>query len=78
MDEKAKSKMTSRKFIAWLVASVVLLGTMTYAFITEDKELALAFIPWWGGITMLYLGANAAGKFAPVQPAEAEEPATEE
>lgn len=77
MDEKTKSRLRSRKFIAWIVASAVLLATVIYAFITKDKELALAFIPWWGAITMLYLGANAAGKFAPSHP-EAEEPAIEE
>lgn len=77
MDETKKAKLSSRKFIAWIVATVVLLATLIYAFITKDKELALTFMPWWGGITMLYLGANAAGKFAPVHPT-AEESATEE
>lgn len=70
MDDKIKTKMASRKFIAEVIASVVLIATIIYAFITKDKELALAFIPWWGGITMFYLGANAADKFKPVHPEE--------
>lgn len=75
--EDTNKKMHSRKFIVWLVATVFFLGSLVYGFITKLDDLALAFIPWWGGISLTYLGANAAGKFAPVRP-EAEAPATEE
>lgn len=63
-EEKTTSKMHSRKFLVWIVASVLQVASTAYAFITEDSTLAVQMLPWWGGISMIYIGANAAQKFA--------------
>lgn len=48
-----KKKLQSRKFIAWLVAT----GVLLYLMITGSVHFP-AFIPWWGGITMFWLGVE--------------------
>lgn len=58
-------KLTSRKFIVWITATVFLAGALVLAFVTRDSALVLSFTPWWGGISMAYIGANVAQKFTP-------------
>lgn len=57
--------MTSRKFIVWISATVFEVGFLILGFITNSTDLALQFIPWWGGISMIYIGGNVAQKFVP-------------
>lgn len=58
-----KKKLSSRKFIVWLTATVFELIALVAGFFTKDFTLAQEFIPWWGGISMLYIGGNVAQKF---------------
>ena len=73
-EDKATKKMHSRKFMVWITATVFELGALAYAFISQDATMALQVVPWWGGISMVYIGANAAQKFAQ----KPEEPGQEE
>ncbi len=62
-EEKTK-KFASRKFIVWIVATVLELAFCAVAFATSDISLAREFIPWWGSISLVYIGGNVAQKFA--------------
>lgn len=62
-EEKSK-KFASRKFIVWIVATVLELAFCAVAFVTSDISLAQEFIPWWGSISLVYIGGNVAQKFA--------------
>ncbi len=62
-EEKSK-KFASRKFIVWIVATVLELAFCAVAFVTNDISLAQEFIPWWGSISLVYIGGNVAQKFA--------------
>ena len=55
MNEKLKS----RKFQAWLVASVFEAAAIAFSLITKDPKMTELLTPWWGGITMVYIGGNA-------------------
>lgn len=71
MEDKTNSKFNSRKFIVWLTATCLYVSFIAYAFVTGDSSVAREFTPWWGGITVTYLGANAVQKFAtPTTPGE--------
>lgn len=70
MTEKKKKKLESRKFIVWVTATVFMAGALSFSFVAKNSELALAALPWWGGISMIYIGANAAQKFVPTTPEE--------
>lgn len=58
-----KKKLQSRKFIVWIVASAYEAACLVYAFIAHDAVLAQQFTPYWGGISMLYIGGNVAQKY---------------
>lgn len=58
-------KLGSRKFIVWIVATVFELGAIAYAFIAKDSAFAMQVVPWWGGISVAYIGGNVAQKFSP-------------
>lgn len=64
-EETKGKKYNSRKFIVWLAATIFEGAALAWAFITKDAKLAQEFTPWWGGISMLYIGGNVAQKFAP-------------
>lgn len=61
-------KLSSRKFIVWITATIIEIGALVYAFITHDSLLVQQFTPWWGGISSLYIGANVVQKFVPATP----------
>lgn len=67
MSEK-KKKLESRKFIVWVTATVFMAGALGFSYVAKSAELAMAALPWWGGISMVYIGANAAQKFATTTP----------
>lgn len=50
---KLKDKFQSRKFIAWITATVILLYLLF-----SQSEYFPAFVPWWGTITTVWLGAE--------------------
>lgn len=67
------NKIGSRKFIVWLTASAFFAGAIAYGFITKDDKMALDLIPWWGGISVAYIGGNVAQKFVPTTDEKEEE-----
>jgi hypothetical protein len=56
-------KFKSRKFIVWIVATVLYCIMLTLGFVTKDTKLAIEFTQYWGFISMLYLGGNVTQKF---------------
>lgn len=62
--DKAKQKLRSRKFAVWVTATVFEAAALAAGFVIKDFTLAQDFTPWWGGISMLYIGGNVAQKFA--------------
>jgi hypothetical protein len=54
-------KKYGRKFTAWLVATLALAVLVIMCIVVRLPEYAqvlIAFIPWWGGVTLLYLGVE--------------------
>lgn len=58
------NKLKSRKFIVWLVATIIMFICCVMAFITKDISVINSFGGIWGGISMFYIGGNVAQKFA--------------
>lgn len=46
-------KWTSRKFIAWVVSTVIFILLMVFGHDSLNN-----FIPWWGSITLVWLGVE--------------------
>lgn len=61
--KEANSKIRSRKFIVWIAATFFEAASLVLCFVTKDTTLAQQFTPWWGGISMAYIGGNVAQKF---------------
>lgn len=61
--EETKTKLRSRKFGVWITATLFETASFIAGFIIKDFTLAQDFMPWWGGISMLYIGGNVAQKF---------------
>ena len=60
-------KFTSRKFIVWLTATVLLLACIVVYCVVKDNgimEVSKILAEGWVWVSALYLGANAVGKFA--------------
>lgn len=57
-------KFKSRKFIVWIVATVIMIACCTMAFITKETTIVTSFTNIWGAISMLYIGGNVAQDFA--------------
>ena len=55
-------KFSSRKFIVWVTATLIMIACCIISFITEDSEVITSFTGIWGGISMLYIGGNVAQK----------------
>lgn len=62
--EKNPKKYLSRKFVVWLMATAVMIFTLIIAFKNSDTSLPIAFMPWWGSISVVYIGGNVAQDFA--------------
>ena len=63
MNEKTKSKMTSRKFIVWTIATMYMAMCFVFGFLSGNMQIVSDFTPVWGGLSMLYIGGNVAQKF---------------
>ena len=64
MDNK---KLTSRKFIVWLTATIfVLMSFITYLIIKDNSimEVTKTFSDGWIWVSGIYIGSNAIQKFA--------------
>lgn len=61
---KLRDKMKSRKFIAWVVWTVLVLALMLIGGITKTDMPLSEAIGWYGGITLLYMGVQGAQDFA--------------
>lgn len=58
--KKKPNKFLSRKFIVWFTATAFVI----LAFILKQAEVANTLIPWWGAISLVFIGANVAQDFA--------------
>ena len=58
-----KNKLHSRKFIVWIVATVFQLGAILAAVVIKSADIATGFFPWWGSISVGYIGGNVAQDF---------------
>ena len=59
-DEK---KYLSRKFIVWIVATIIFIGIIILSFFTQNETVAGQFVHYWGGISLAYIGGNVAQDF---------------
>lgn len=59
-----ENKLKSRKFIVWLTWLIITLAIIVIQFIKKDlsEEMLLETLKYFFGVSMLYLGANAAQK----------------
>lgn len=62
--EKEEKKFTSRKFIVWVVATILFVAILALGFFLGETKIAEDFVSFWGGISMLYIGGNVAQDFA--------------
>lgn len=62
-EEEKSNKFLSRKFLVWIVATIILIGAMGFRM----WEVVNNFIPWWGSISVLYIGGNVAQDFAEIR-----------
>ena len=53
-------KFLSRKFIVWLAATIFIV----LSFVFKETEVLNNLIPWWGSISLVFIGANVAQDFA--------------
>lgn len=56
------SKLSSRKFVVWLVWLVITAGTVVYMFIAKDSALVEKTLDSFFYISMMYLGMNVGQK----------------
>ena len=66
MTEDKTNKFLSRKFLVWLTATAF----VVLAFIFKQADVVNNLIPWWGGISLVFIGANVAQDFAEVKKQE--------
>lgn len=59
-----ESKFKSRKFIVWIVATLIMVACCVISFITKDTSIVNSFTSIWGGISMIYIGGNVVQDFA--------------
>lgn len=52
------NKFTSRKFIVWIVATLIMVACCVMGFITKETNIVTSFTGIWGGISMFYIGGN--------------------
>jgi len=67
-EPEKSGKFRSRKFAVWAAATLFEAVFCAFGFAVQDTGLAQDFIPWWGGISMIYIGGNVAQKFAAGSP----------
>ena len=56
------SKLSSRKFVVWLVWLIITIGTVVYMFICKDSTLVEKTLDSFFYISMMYLGMNVGQK----------------
>lgn len=62
-EEKKERGYFSRKFIVWIVTSLFVLMAFILSFITKSEGTVLEkLIPWWGSVSLVYIGGNVAQK----------------
>lgn len=60
--EESTNKLSSRKFIVWIVWLVLCLGVGVYTFIIRDSSLLEKCLEYFFAVSMLYLGVNVGQK----------------
>lgn len=63
-EEVHKKKFLSRKFVVWLMATAIMIFSLIITLKSDDSNIAMSFIPWWGSISVVYIGGNVAQDFA--------------
>lgn len=58
-----EKKYTSRKFIVWIVATIIFIGIIILSFFTKNETIADQFVHYWGSISLAYIGGNVAQDF---------------
>lgn len=58
------SKLSSRKFVVWLVWLLLTAGTVVYMFISKDSTLVEKALGRFFTLSMMYLGVNVGQKGA--------------
>ena len=61
-------KFLSRKFIVWIIATIF----VVLAFVFKQQDVINNFIPWWGSISLVFIGANVAQDFAEAKKIQSE------
>lgn len=56
------TKLSSRKFIVFVIASLILAAAFVYAYITHETALAEKSLVVWAFVAVVYLGANVVQK----------------
>ena len=56
------SKLSSRKFVVWLVWLIITAGTVVYMFISKDSTLVEKTLDSFFYVSMMYLGMNVGQK----------------
>lgn len=63
-EEKTEKKYMSRKFIVWIAATLFVVAAFVLSFVLKNERILEIFAPYWGGVSMLYIGGNVAQDFA--------------
>ena len=61
-DKTTENKLSSRKFIVWLVWLILTLGVGVYTFIANSTTLLEKTLDSFFAVSMMYLGMNAGQK----------------
>lgn len=56
-------KLKSRKFIVWVTATIFMLAFIVLTFVLKGSNTVESFLPWWGIISIGYIGGNVAQDF---------------
>ena len=57
-----ESKLSSRKFVVWLIWLLITIAIVIYTFITQESDLLHKALESFFAISMMYLGMNVGQK----------------
>lgn len=57
-----ESKLSSRKFVVWLIWLILTIAVVVYTFITQETDLLHKALESFFAISMMYLGMNVGQK----------------
>lgn len=62
MAEETEKKLTSRKFIVWLLWSLLSVAVVVMGFIRDSETLIIKVFEYYFFVSALYIGGNVATK----------------